>query len=1157
MNQNYQTGERQQLEQAISGLEAQRAILGDAVVEPAIAALRHQIAALEPAPAQQRKLATILFMDIAGHTALTINLDPEEQMAVVDAALARLAAQVEEYGGHVARYQGDGFKAVFGLPVAQENDPAQAVRAGLAIQDEAKAVAAELAARRGLTGFQVRVGITTGLIFAGGETEGQDTIKGAAVNLAARLESAAEPGTVLISRETLSHVRGIFDVQALAPIRAKGFTAPVPVYQVLRVKARPFYRGRRGVEGVETRMVGRELEFLRLQKVMEEVLAEGERQMVTVVGEAGLGKSRLLYEFENWVDLHPETVWLFKGRARLETQGQPYALLRDLFAFRFAIQDDDPAQRVREKLVQGFAEALGAAAEFEQQAHIVGQLLGYDFRDSPHLSGLWSDPAQLRDRAWLYMLRYFQAVAARTPVLILLEDLHWADDSSLDTLNQLALRLEASSVILVATTRHVLLERRPHWGEGQDFHRRLYLAPLSKRDSRRLLAEVLQNVPQIPDALLELVVTNAEGNPFYVEELVKMLVEEGVILPGEEVWQVAEQRLAEIQVPGTLMGVLQARLDGLPGAEKVVLQQASVVGRVFWDRVLEHINTAGEVRPPENDIADVLADLHGRELVYRRETSAFAEAREHIFKHALLRDVTYESVLKSVRRTYHALVAEWLQAHAGERAGEVTALIADHLDRAGDESGARHYLRRAGEEAATTFANEEAVEYFSRALALTPPDHLAQRYDLHLARGQVYDLLGAREAQAADLAALEKLAEALEDRVKEAEIALRQARLAENISDFPAAIHAAQRAVSLAQAGGNREMEAAGYLEWGRTLWRKGTYEEAMQRLNQALEGARKGGYRLVEAHALRHLAAVIAKYEYDYPLAIDYNHQCLRVYRELGHRRGEAAAINNLGTFMRDQWDHVPAREYYRAALDLSREMGDRFAESIVMLNLGMTYGDLGDYPAAQDYFEQGLHISRQIGFRSMEGDNLFLIGYIALTAGDYAGAQTYAEKALAIHRAIDQKGIEKWAWWLFGEALAGLGRPDPAEAAYLRSLREGEGISARFPVFPREGLARIYLSAGKLEQALEQVEVILEKYGTHQKELEEFNLSYMFQTCFQVLQAGGDPRAAEVLETGYTVLQEKAAKISDPALRQSFLQNAYGNQELIALYQQMQSGK
>jgi tetratricopeptide (TPR) repeat protein len=221
------------------------------------------------------------------------------------------------------------------------------------------------------------------------------------------------------------------------------------------------------------------------------------------------------------------------------------------------------------------------------------------------------------------------------------------------------------------------------------------------------------------------------------------------------------------------------------------------------------------------------------------------------------------------------------------------------------------------------------------------------------------------------------------------------------------------------------------------------------------------------------------------------------------------------------------------------------------------MTYGDLGDYPAAQDYFEQGLHISRQIGFRLKEGNNLFLIGYIALTAGDYAGAQTYAEKALAIHLAIDQKGIEKWTWWLFGEALAGLGRPDPAEAAYLRSLREGEGISARFPVFPREGLARIYLSAGKLEQALEQVEVILEKYGAHQKELEGFNLSYMFQTCFQVLQAGGDPRAAEVLETGYTVLQEKAAKISDPALRQSFLQNAYGNQELIALYQQMQSGK
>ena len=320
-----QSGERARLEQAIAGLEAQRAILGDAVVDPAVAALRQQIDALEPMPEQQRKLATLLFMDIAGHTALTAHLDPEDQMAVVDTALTRLAVQVERFGGRVVRFQGDGFKAAFGLPLARENDPAQAIRAGLAIQEEARAIAVELEAARGLAGFQVRVGITTGLVFAGGGTEGEDAVTGAPVSLAARLESAAEPGTVLISRDTYAHVRGFFDVQARSPVAAKGFAEPAPVFQVLRAKARPIYRLRRGVEGVETRMVGRELELRRLQKILEEVLADGERQMVTIIGEAGLGKSRLLHEFENWIDLQPEVVQLYKGRARLETQGIPFA----------------------------------------------------------------------------------------------------------------------------------------------------------------------------------------------------------------------------------------------------------------------------------------------------------------------------------------------------------------------------------------------------------------------------------------------------------------------------------------------------------------------------------------------------------------------------------------------------------------------------------------------------------------------------------------------------------------------------------------------------------------------------------------------------------------------------------------------------------------
>jgi class 3 adenylate cyclase/predicted ATPase len=716
--------ERQQLEQAIAAQESLRGTLDDAIIDATIATLKEKLAVLEPPPQQQRKLATILFMDITEHTALTRDLDPEEQMAVIDPAIVRMATRVTEFGGHVARYQGDGFKAVFGLPIAHENDAEQAIRSGLAIQTEATAIAEKLEEENSIPGFQVRVGITTGLVFSGGETEREDTIKGQAVNLAARLESAAEPGTILISHDSFKHVRGIFDFEPLEPIQVKGFAEPVGVYRVLRAKKRPFYRGTRGVEGVETRMVGRELEFLQLQKILGEVIEEGEGQMVTVVGEAGLGKSRLLYEFENWVDLLPEEVLLYKGRARLETQGLPYGLLRDLFAFKFGIQDDDRAKVVREKLVDGFGEGFGEGGESEKKAHNIGHLLGYGFQDSPHLIAILENPQQLRDQALLYMVSYFKLLSERKPVLVLLEDLHWADEASLDALNWLALELNNQSVFTLASTRHGLLERRPHWGEGQDFHRRIPLEPLSQRESRQLVAEVLQKVQDVPEALSELLISSAEGNPFYVEELVKMLVEDEVIIRENPHWRVETSRLEEVNVPSTLTGVLQARLDGLPPEERKALQGASVIGRVFWDQILEHIHGSMKGGITDRGIADVLDDLRSRELIFRRETSAFSEAREHIFKHALLREVTYESVLKRVRQAYHALVAEWLIEHAGDRVGEFTVLIADHLELGGKETEAYSYLVKAGKEAAAKYANEEAIRFFNRALQklMTQPD---------------------------------------------------------------------------------------------------------------------------------------------------------------------------------------------------------------------------------------------------------------------------------------------------------------------------------------------------------------------------------------------------------------------------------------------------
>jgi hypothetical protein len=506
----------------------------------------------------------------------------------METILLRLGDPIQEHGGRITRYTGDGFKALFGDPIAREDDPEQAIRAGLDILDISKEVAQEIEKDWGIKDFQVRIGIDTGLAAIGGQTEAEDTVKGRVVNLAVRIESAAPPGGLLISHNTYRHVRGVFNVDPQEPITAKGVPEPVPVYLVREIKPRAFRVQTRGVEGVETRMIGRRTELDTLKDALLTTFEEGEGQVVTITGEAGVGKSRLLYEFQNWIELLPPTqnIRLFQGRARQEAESSPYSLLRDVFAFRFQISDGDTGEQARNKIETGFGEVFGTKNDGMMRAHILGQLLGFDFSASPHLKGVLNDAEQLRNRGVMYLVQYFQKLSQEMPVVIFLEDIHWSDDSSLVVVNRIGEFTPQYPILFVCAARPILFERRPYWGEGQPYHTCLELHPLSKRESRHLVGEILKLTNDIPAELRELVVRGAEGNPFYTEELIKMLIEDGVIIPDEETWQVDLTRLEVVDVPSTLAGVLQARLDSLPLHERTVLQQASVVGRLFWDRIV-------------------------------------------------------------------------------------------------------------------------------------------------------------------------------------------------------------------------------------------------------------------------------------------------------------------------------------------------------------------------------------------------------------------------------------------------------------------------------------------------------------------------------------------------------------------------------------------
>lgn len=708
------------IEDAIAKIEAQRKMLGEEAYEAALASMREKLSVLQAAnqPAeQQRKYVSMLFADIVGSSQMSQHLDPEEVLDIIDQALKTLARPVEEYGGHVTRFMGDGFKAVFGYPIAQEDDAERAVRAGLDILSTAREYAQHLKEKLGIDEFKVRVGINTGLVAVGGLTEAEDTVMGSTVNLAARMESAAPPDNLLISYNTYRHVRGLFEVIPLEPIQVKGFDDPIPVYLVKHAIPRAFSIDTRGVEGIETQMIGREPEMKYLRDAFDTIIEDGEGQVITIIGEAGVGKSRLLQEFQNWIGSQPQETVRFIGRARQETQGLPYALFRDVITFQFKIQDDESAATVRKKVEDGFCAVLGEDEHGKLRAHFIGRLLGFDMGESPFLQAPQGNPQQFRNRAVAFLGEYFSSVSARAPVMLFLEDIHWADDSSLDALNYLGRRTPGQRLLILCLARHNLLDRRPNWGEGQSFHRSFELALLSKRESRQLIDGILQNANQVPDRLRELIVHRAEGNPYFIEEMIKVLIDKGVIIKGEQGWMIRAERLAEIDVPTTLTGLLQARLDNLLEEEKLVLQQASVVGRIFWDQVVAHMYDATH-GDRGKDIVDILDALRDKGMIFRREESAFARAREYLFKHEILREVTYETVLKKSRRLYHGLVADWLIENSAERPGEFTGLVADHLELAGRADEAVHYLLHAGDQARTLYAHQEAADNYQRAIQL-------------------------------------------------------------------------------------------------------------------------------------------------------------------------------------------------------------------------------------------------------------------------------------------------------------------------------------------------------------------------------------------------------------------------------------------------------
>jgi class 3 adenylate cyclase/tetratricopeptide (TPR) repeat protein len=913
-------------------------------------------------PRRERKVVTVLFADLVGFTARAEVLDPEDVEAILRPYHERLRSELERFGGTVEKFIGDAVMALFGAPLAHEDDPERAVRAALAIRDWAREEEA----------VQLRLAVNTGeaLVNVAARPEaGETAAAGDVVNTTARLQSAAPINGVLVGETTYRSTRKAIDYREAGPVEAKGKTAPVRVWEAVSARSRVTSEA----VSVLSPLVGRERELAVLSELLVRVREESSPQLVTLVGVPGIGKSRLVHELMQIVERGGVLTYWRRGRSLPYGEAVPLWALSEIVKAQAGILDGDGAYTVQNKLHEEVSRLIPEARE---AAWVESQL-----RPLAGVIGEEEQRADRRDEAFAAWRRFFEGMAEHRPLVLVFEDLHWADDELLDFVDHLVEWASGVPFLIVGTSRPELLERRPAWGGGKLNATTLSLAPLSEADTSRLLASVLDRPLLAAEAQADLL-TRAGGNPLYAEQYAQMLRD------GADD--------ADLPVPESIQGVIAARLDLLPPAEKALLQDGAVLGKVFW------LGSLAKGRSP-GDAEIALHALDRKGFVRRARVSSVADESEYTFLHLIVRDVAYGQIPRGARVEKHRHAAEWIESlgrpdeHAETLAHHyLTALELARASRQPTEelaNRARRALREAGDRAAALNAFDSAARSYASALELSPARD-RERPRLLLAHGTML---------------------AIGQESGEEELELAASALVE-IGDRE---HAARAEILLADSD-----------------WRAGQRDAAYEHLERAVSLVAEVPSSAVKAQVL----SEVSRYHMlgDRPSdAIEAGRQALEMATELGLDEVRSHALDNIGTARAELGDSGGIRDVAESieianrigSLESLRGYNNLFANYVTFGNLNQAAPALRDGLEAADRFGVKAGSARWLRFERLhpaywEGrwdDAIALIeeslsevgpshalsrwnfeirGRIRLARDDLAGALDDAEKSLALGR-------------------------------------------------------------------------------------------------------------------------------------------------------------
>jgi len=938
----------------------------------------------------ERKQVTILFVDVSGFTALSERLDPEVVHGLMARAFELMLSEIHRFEGTVNQFLGDGIMALFGAPIAHEDHARRAVQAALGIRRALDEYRDQLERDRGIH-FRVRQGLNTGLVVVG--SIGSDlrmdyTAVGDTTNVAARLLQTAAPGQIVVSEPVHHLVAGFFHMRSLGAQTLKGKAETVSPWEVLSAQET---RSRLDVEAERglTTLFGRDKELTALADCFEKARA-GHGQMVLIVGEPGIGKSRLLYEFRQRIG--EEATWQ-EGRCVSFGQSIPFHPLIDSLRRSFGIEDGDAEDTVVGKLQH---EILALGEDLRPIVPYIRNLVGVDPGDSAVSS---MDPQERRGELFDALRRLLLQAAEVRPQVVVYEDVHWTDKATEEYLTLISDSLPASRVLVILTYRTGYTHS---FGE-RSYQTRIVLGALSTRDSVAM-ARAMLATDDLPDDLQALLVRKAEGNPFFVEEVVKSLQEAGTIRRTEEGW-ILTQRLDDLVVPDTIQDVIAARIDRLPETPKRVLQAASVIGRQFSGRLLDRI-VDGSTRPDTQ-----LRSLLALELVH--ETRAFPEA-EYIFKHALTQEVAYSSLLVQRRKELHRLIATAIEDLYADRLAEHYEVLAHHFEKAENWDRALEYLMRAADKAAQAFATRDAIALYDTAEAAANRVHeggsLQTRMTIHRRRAELYILVSDFDRARVESENVLRLTQQSTDRNAEGEALVAMGLASLLGHHFEQCLDDSRRAAEIAETVGAPSILAGSLLNEAFVYEVTGRLTEARVKFDRALILSRQTADVVNQATALVY-GAELESWEGHYARAAELYDEGIR----LGRAHNILATLEGMfmsGVNFTGQGAYDRALAIFDEGLTLAERVGDENYTPRYLNSIGWLHMECGNLDRARELNERASEGGRNRGDHESFANAELNLGDIALLTGDVPLAREFIE---GVHRLVQDPATSEWMRWRY----------------------------------------------------------------------------------------------------------------------------------------------